>query len=433
MYELIGGLAGNARSMESAQPNFVFGSYVLRHEADSLGLKPTTGEILEEIKKIPTLQTNAVFDPAKYNAFVQRLGSMGFGAEQIEEAAADDLRLEKLKKVLGTTISAAPTEVRTIYEENNQKQEVSFVRIKEDEVAKDVKVSDEDVKKAFEERKDTFKTDELRKVKFVSFLLSEDEKKLTPREKGAILERLVNQAREFSEATAGDAKFDDIAKTMNKPVAETPEFAMSKPPKELNESTAAAQAAFSPTLTLEKPVSDIVVSEKRDGYYVLQLTGITPPRPRTFEEVQAELTETLKKERTNELLNTRVTEVRTKLQTELTAGKTLPEAAQAIGLMAETLPPFSRAEPGDMKQPDAREIMSASMELPVGQLSEAIPVQGGRLICRVEKRLPVDEEKFNKEKADLAERIAEQRAESAFRIWFADRMKAANLQTRAVL
>jgi len=117
MYELIGGLAGNARSMESAQPNFVFGSYVLRHEADSLGLKPTTGEILEEIKKIPTLQTNAVFDPAKYNAFVQRLGSMGFGAEQIEEAAADDLRLEKLKKVLGTTISAAPTEVRTIYEE----------------------------------------------------------------------------------------------------------------------------------------------------------------------------------------------------------------------------------------------------------------------------------------------------------------------------
>lgn len=433
MYELIGGLAGDARSMDAVQPNFVFGTYVLRHEADSLGLNPTGGEILETIKNMPRFQTTGVFDSSKYNAYVQRLGSMGFTAEQIEEAAADDLRLEKLKKVLGATISAAPTEVRTIYEENNQKQEVSFVRIKEEDVAKEVNVSEDDVKKAFEERKETLKTEEMRKVKFVSFVLNEEEKKLPPKEKGAVLERLVNLAREFSEATVGDAKFEEIAKKMNKPVSETPEFTQSKPPKELNESSKAAQAAFSPMLTLEKPVSDIVISDKGDGYYVLQLSGITPPRPKAYDEVKTELAETLKRERTNELLNTRVTELRTKLEAELKAGKPFAEAAQAVGLTAETLPPFSRAEPGDMKQPDAREIMSAAMELPVSQLSEPIPVQGGRLICRVEKRLPVDEEKFTKEKADLAKRIGQGRAESAFRTWFADRLKAANLQTSAAL
>jgi hypothetical protein len=98
LYELIGGLAGDARSMDAVQPNFVFGTYVLRHEADNLGLKPTSGEILETIKNMPRFQTTGVFDPSKYNSYVQYLGSMGFTAEQIEEAAGDDLRLEKLKK-----------------------------------------------------------------------------------------------------------------------------------------------------------------------------------------------------------------------------------------------------------------------------------------------------------------------------------------------
>ena len=47
--------------------------------------------------------------------------------------------------MVAATISAAPNEVRTMYEENNQKQEVSFVRIKEEDVAKEVTVTDEDV------------------------------------------------------------------------------------------------------------------------------------------------------------------------------------------------------------------------------------------------------------------------------------------------
>ena len=121
------------------------------------------------------------------------------------------------------------------------------------------------------------------------------------------------------------------------------------------------------------------------------------------------------------------------MDAELKAGKSFAEAAQAAGITAETLPAFSRSEPGDVKQPGAREIMSTASELSVGELSEAIPVEGGRLICRVEKRIPIDEEKFAKEKSSLAQRIAQSRSESAFRMWFAERMKAANLQTATAL
>ena len=72
-------------------------------------------------------------------------------------------------------------------------QEVAFVRIKEEDVAKEVTVSDEDLKKAFEERKETFKTDEMRKVKFVSFLLNEEEKKLSGAQRSSVFQKLVDK------------------------------------------------------------------------------------------------------------------------------------------------------------------------------------------------------------------------------------------------
>jgi hypothetical protein len=65
------------------------------------------------------------------------------------------------------------------------------------------------------------------------------------------LQKLLDGVTAFSVAlTEKDAKFEDVAQKANRPVVETPEFPQSKPPKELNESTAAAQAAFSPTLTM---------------------------------------------------------------------------------------------------------------------------------------------------------------------------------------
>ncbi len=401
-----------------------------------MGLNPTSGEIMEKIKALPQLQTNGQFDPSKYNTYIQRLGSFGFTGEQIEEIVADSLRLQKLKDLLGSTISAAPSEVRKAFEEMNQKQEVSFVRIKEEDLAKEITVSEEDIKKAFEERKETLKTDELRKVKAVSFLLSEEEKKLQGRERGAALQRLMDSASEFLAGTAEkDAKLEELAQKTGRTVVETPEFPRSNPPKELNESRAAAQAAFKPEVTLEQPFSDLVASEKNDGFYILQLTGITPPRPKSYEEAQAELAETLKKERTAELLTKRATEVRTKLESELKSGKSFAEAAQAAGVTAETLPAFSRAEPGDSDVPGIDKIRQLASELPVGQLSESVQVPGGRvvgrIIFRVEKRLPLDETKFASEKGNLAERIADNLSDAAFRMWMTERTKAANLQTSA--
>ena len=145
--ELLDSLATDGRSRDEKISNFVFNNIVLRHESDALGLVPTGDEVVTAIKALPRFQTNGVYDSSKFNEFVQRLAAIGFTGQQIEECVQDDLRLRKLKELLGTTVIAPPGEVRAQFEKVNQLTEISFVKLKDEDVAKGITISDEDVKK----------------------------------------------------------------------------------------------------------------------------------------------------------------------------------------------------------------------------------------------------------------------------------------------
>ncbi|MEQ1860273.1 MAG: SurA N-terminal domain-containing protein [Chthoniobacteraceae bacterium] len=430
MFELVGGLAGDARTMEQAQPNFIFGTYVLQHEAAALGIEPTEDEVVEGIKALQAFQNNGAFDKTRYELYTQRLASFGFTHDQIEEAVRDSLRLEKLKALVGTTLSASPSELREAFADLNQKVEIALVRLKEADFAKEIQISDEDLKKAYDERKANFQTEQLRKVKVATFVLTEEESKLQGSQRGALLQKLMEKSNEFAVAMAEKgAKLDGIAAKTAVKIVETPEFSRGAPPKELGESSTATAAAFD-RLTIEQPNSDPVISEKNDGYYVMHLTAVTPARQQTLDEVKPMLTEVLKRERTSEKITAKATEARAKIDADLKAGKTFEDAAKVAGLVAEKLPAFSMAEPPKEEKPGIREIQRAQAELAEGTLSEVLTARGGeRIIFRVEKRLPIDEAAFQKEKVNLAGRFNGYQTENAFRMWFAERRKASGLDS----
>jgi peptidyl-prolyl cis-trans isomerase D len=430
MEQLVRSLTGMPRSEMEYQSNFVFNTYVLRHESDALGLTPTDAEVVEETKKMPIFQTEGgTFDPNRYSLVVQNIGGrLGFDASGIEEAVRDSLRFKKLNALFSSTISVSPATVREMFELRNQKTEVALVRLNRDDVAKTIQVSDEDLKKAFEERKDGLKTDEMRKVRYTSLLLSEEEKKLSGPARGAAFQKLLDKANEITiEMTAKEAKFEDVAKKFGTEVKETPEFSQANPPADLGQSREVAEEVFT-KLTMEQPNSDAIGTP--NGYYIVQLSGVTPARPLTFEEGKTKLAETLKNERVTEALDIKGKELRAKLDTELKAGKTFAEAAQAAGVTVETLPAFSFMEPPKPEVKGGQEIMGTAADVAVGQLSEVLPVDGGSVVFRVEKRHPIDEAAFEKEKPKLMELLAVRQAMSAFPLWLAERRKAANLHSK---
>ena len=428
MFDLLQTLVGEARSMDEAQENFFWNGVVLRHEAGKLGIEPTDEDVVAFVQELPVFQTNGVYDSQKYAAFSSNaLAPRGMTDEQFEELVRDQLRLQKVKTLLGSTIEPAPAEVRAAFERRNQKTELSFVKLALDDFVKATQVTDEDVSKLFEERKDTLKSDEKRKVKYAAFTLPQSDKPIVGKERVEAMSKLADQAQEVAQAMLEkDAKFEEVAQKFGGEVKETPEFTLNEPPKELGQGDEAARAAFE-KLTLEQPNSDVVMTDK--GYYVLQLTGITPPQPLSLEEAKPKLIEQIKDERGREAMNLKIAEIRQKIDAALKEGKTFEEAATAAGAKPQKVPAFSLAEPPPADVPEARVLMGRSQDLGEGQLSEPVPVMDGVALVRVEKRLPPDEQKFETEKKQIVENISRAKVDAAFEQWLKNRRAAANIMT----
>jgi hypothetical protein len=426
LFDLFGTLVGRATSLDEARENFVWNSLVLRHEANQLSIGVTDDDVIAAVQQLPKFQTSGVYDSSKYNEFVQTvLLPNGFSPDQLEELVRDQLRLERIKKLIGSTVQPAPAEVRAAYELRSRKTEVSFVKLNREEFLQAAQVGDEDLKKLFEERKETLKTDEKRKVRFAAFTLDEAGKALTGKERIEAMQKLADRAQDFAVAMAEpNAKFDEAATKAQITPAETAEFTQQEPPPELGGSREISRAAFA--LTEQEPNSDALAAA--EGYYVMQLSGITPARPLTFEEAQPKLAQQLKEERASEAMNLRAAELRNKIQPELQAGKSFADAAAAAGAKAETFPPFSLAQP-NLQSPDAREIITTSMELPEGQMSDFVPTAEGGLLVHVDKRHPAEEEQFTKEQQTLAESLGGAKREAAFQDWLNERRAAANVVT----
>jgi peptidyl-prolyl cis-trans isomerase D len=431
LFDLLQTLVGQAQSLEQARENFVWNSLIMRHAADQLAITATDDEVIADVQKLPAFQTNGVYDSNKYNMFIDRvLAPNGMTAVQLEELVRDHLRLHKLKTLVGTSIAATPPEVRDSFERLHRKTELSVVRFKFDDFKNAVKLTEDDLKKAFEEQKATLKSDELRKVKFVAFVLPpvEKDKKRDPKESAEEMQKLADKSEQFIVAmTEKDAKFDEVANKLGAEVKETAPFSMHEPPEELGKSEDAAQTVFE-RLTMEQPNSDPIVTP--NGYYVLQLTGITPSRPLTYDEAKPKLENQLKEERAQEAMTLKAAEIRQKIDAELKAGKSFADAATAAGITAEKIPAFSFAEPPPGVTPELRMIMSQSAELGEHETSAPVPIQDGVALVHVDKRHPVDETKFAAEKNMLAQNISRSKRESVFEQWLKTERDAAGVNAR---
>jgi hypothetical protein len=126
-------------------------------------------------------------------------------------------------------------------------------------------------------------------------------------------------------------------------------------------------------------------------------------------------------------MNLKATEIRNKVEADLKAGKSFADVVQAAGAKAEPFPPFSFSEP-KLDQPDGREIMMSSMDLPEGQLSQPVPLPSGVVLVHVDKRQPIDETKFEKEKATVADSVARSRSDALLREWLKLRRNEAGVK-----
>lgn len=434
MFNLLQDLTTAATSETSVYSEWTWNRLILHHEAEKLGIRPSSQEIVQLVQTLRPFQgQNGGFDMNKYNEFANtELPALGFSEAEIEELAADQLALDRIRELLGAGVQMSDVESRENYEQTYGKMDVAVVRLRSDELGKDVQISDDEIKKYYESHKATLNTEEKRKVEFVAFTLSDEQKKLQGKERIEALQKLSDRATDFTQALL-DKKIDfhAVAAKFQVPVQTTGEFTASAPDPQLKDPQLAQQAF---RLTEQDPISDAL--QTPDGYTILHLVGKVDARPLTLEEAKPKVVAALKADKTRQLMNEKGNQIANQLRASLAAGVPLEAAAQQAGVKLERVPPFSAVEPPGAKPeqpkppdaPDLAMIKHAVSDLQPGEVSSVVPTQSGGLIAVLEKREPIDPAAYQQGRKDFDERYLKSKRSIAFYDWLRDRRTAAGIQ-----
>jgi SurA-like N-terminal domain/PPIC-type PPIASE domain len=434
MSDFVENLVPSVQDPNQVYVQFILNVLVLRHEAARLGIRPGSSEVAEVVRALPVFQGESGFDLHKFSDFVQNaLAPNGLAEEHIEQLVRDQLCLNQIKQLLGTGVSIPEAEINADYQRAYDKLYVRLIRLRPDDFAKEITISDQDVQKYHETHKAELKSEEKRKVDFVSLALTEDQKKLTGKERVDVLQELSDRATDFTQALLEkDTDFKQVAEKFHVPVRTTGEFTATTPEPQLNVDPQLGAAAFK--LSMKEPNSDPI--QVTDGFYILHLAGIVEARPLTIEEAKPKVVDAIKRSRVRELMSTRGVEIAQQLRQAIKSGQALEAAAQQAGVKVEKVPPFSvleEATEGQDKAPKEESpqmltIKNAVAYLNPGELTDFLPAEDSGLIAVLEKREPSADATNSEKKAAFEKRLLNNKQRFVFYEWLRERQQAAGVQ-----
>lgn len=439
MFTLVQDLTLGAQSREEFYAQFTLNLIVLRHEAARLGVRPNQAEIVDVVRGLPVFRGDAGFDGKKYDEFTQNvLFPNGFGEAELEELAGDEIALNKIRDLVSSGVSISPAESKASFDQLYGKATVSVARLRLEDFAKNVKLTDDDVRKYFDAHTAELKTDEKRKVEFVSLVLTDEQKKLQGKERIDVLQKLADRANDFTQALLEKgADFKQVAAKFQAPVKETGEFGPSDLDPQLKSEPQLGAVAFQ--LTPEEPNSEAV--QGQDGFYILHLAGVVAARPLTIDEAKPKIVEAIKMQRAREMVSNKGMQAANELRVTLRSGAPLKFALEKANVKGETIPAFSPADeqaaqlaPGkaDKESPDLQLIKRAATDLHVGEVSEFFPTSEGGFIAIMEKNEPPDEARTRDKKAAFEELYTGNKRKLIFFEWLRDRRTDAGVMTAKV-
>jgi peptidyl-prolyl cis-trans isomerase D len=361
----------------------------LDEEARRLGLGQSNDETMRMIFNDPNFKgVNGNFDPARFQTVIRQFGyseqrfiaeqrrvslrrqiagTIGAGIApskvlldamarfQDEKRTMEYVRLDATQA--GTIDPPSPEALAAYFDDHKtlfrapEYRKISFVAVTPEEIGKWSEVSDEDARKAFEQRRDKLGTPEKRQVSQIVFPNAE--------------EALAARNR-----IASGLSFEDLAKERGLNPSDVDLGVIAK---SAIVDVAIADAAFSlQSGEVSQP------EQGKFGYALVKIGKIEPAAIPTYESVAAEL----KKEIAGERARSKVAELRDKVEDERGGGASVIEAAQKLGLAAVTIDTVDRSGRLPSGQPASNippglDVVSQAFNSDVGVDNDPIQFGGG--------------------------------------------------------
>lgn len=140
---------------------------LLEEQAKKLGIAVSPDELRLEIAKIPAFQNESKqFDPKRYENLLR---ANGVSPGEFEADFSQQLLLEKLVAFVSLPAAVAESEARSIFDFMREQAVINYIAFPAADFAKDVTISDEQIKTYYDARKDEFATPAQVKIDYVEF------------------------------------------------------------------------------------------------------------------------------------------------------------------------------------------------------------------------------------------------------------------------
>ena len=139
---------------------------LLKREAGRLGLQVTDDEVREAILDIPTFQDGSRFDRTRY---LNALRASRVTPAEFEESQRETLLVNKLEGLITDGLTASEQEVKNLYALENEKVDVSFVKVPFSQFKDAATVSDAEVADYYEKNRERFRRPETVSVSYVTY------------------------------------------------------------------------------------------------------------------------------------------------------------------------------------------------------------------------------------------------------------------------
>ncbi len=157
----------------------IVNTQILMNTAEELGIKVSADEIQQTILSYPYFQKDGRFSPSQYEGMLQR---MGMTPAQYESSIAQDIKMEKVRTLLGAAAPVTEEEVRERYEQNNVKINTSYLMFKSSDFKDQVSLTDDEYKNYYEKNSEEFRVEDQIQVKYILFDPKNYENQIDPSE-----------------------------------------------------------------------------------------------------------------------------------------------------------------------------------------------------------------------------------------------------------
>jgi peptidyl-prolyl cis-trans isomerase D len=419
--------ASRAAVLDTLVNQRVLTTFAVKH-----GIAVTDDRLREVIMAIPAVQENGQFNKERYTRL---LAAQGFTPEAFEMRLRQDLSMQALNTGVGESAFAPRAVLAMVARAQSEEREVQELLLKADAFAAGVKLKPEAVRAYYDANQKEFVLPAQVTAEYAVLSIDaiaagmvappadvkayyEQNAAKYRQEEQRQASHILIKFEEKADRAALKAKAEDLLKLARAPGADFAALAK----KNSQDPGSAVQGgslgsfargamvkAFEAAVFAMKPgdISDVVESEF--GYHIIKLTGITPAKVRTLDEVRPEI----EKEWTRREAQKKFTESAEGFtNTAYEQADSLKPAADKYKLKLERSAPFARsAPPRELNNPRLLERLFSDDAVKSRRNVEAIEIAPGVLVsARVADYKPQAIRPFETVQAAIAEQLTRKEA-----------------------